>query len=314
MAQDLTSRIPELIQVGMVPYLATRPALLGKVKTFKVPEARLAGGKTIKVHKKADIFTPTNVDHSTDNYPTNRQEIATGSVDLTMNVHKETIISIDELEDIYSQGGKEAILEDTIPGVVNGLIREFDKALTALYSSFSLTAGAYNAAITDANLRIAMEKLANAGVDMDTPGSVHFITSSKGYFIDLLGIDRYVTPLNVGTVQNPSAIISGFIPTLFNTTVGWSHHIQKTTVSGNTVAHSLLFEKNAFGIGFTEFAPANAPNVKETIITDPKTRVSIRQQVYYDPKQRRWVAQWDVMGGVCVIDANRFVRYQHQEA
>lgn len=311
MPQDLSSLIPTIIATKAVEYLSTRPALLGKVYTRSVPENALAGGKTLKIHKPADIFTPTNVSHTV---VASAQEIALDSVDLTIDQQKEVKIEINELEDIYSQGGKDRIMEETVPGIIDGLMSTADKALTALYSSYSMSAGAYNSAITDPHLRSALRQLAAQGVKIENPGTVHIMTDPTGYFTDLLGIDRYVTPLNIGSVQQSSTVVTGTIPSLFNCSVGYSQNIQTTTISGNTVAHSLVFNKYAFVIGFTKFNPANAPHVKEVIITDPKTQVSIRQQVYYDVELRKTVAQWDIAYGVAVLDANRFVRLLHQIA
>lgn len=311
MAQDLSSRIPTIIQVGLIEYLAKTAGLLGRTYTRKIPENALQGGDTVKIHKPASIFTPTAVDYTA---VAAAQEISTPSTDLTVNKHYEVKVTLTELEDIYSTGGKEAILADTVPAIIDGLITQIDSDLMALYSNFTMTSGAYDSAITDAHVRSALRQLANKGVDTKTPGKINFITDTNGYYTDLLGIDRYVTPLNLGQVNNPSAIISGRMPSLFGVNIDWSQNIKTTTVSGNTVAHSLMFEKYGFAIGFTQFNPANAAQIKETLIVHKPTGAMIRQQFFYDQDVRSWVGQWDVRYGVCALDANRFVRLQHKIA
>lgn len=317
MSQDLSTLIPSLIASESIPYLKTKPGILGKVYSRNIPENELTGGKTVKFHLPAAIFTPTDVNYASS---AATQDISLSSVDLTVDTHKEVKITFTELEDIYSQGGSERIINETIPGIIDGLITVFDKKLTALYASFTNSVGslAGTDVVTDVLLRAALLKLANGNVDLEQANNVHLLLGTKSYLTDLLGIDRYVTPLNVGQVQNPSSIVTGTIPTLFNVSVGYSKNVQQTTISSHTVEHNLMFNKYAFGIGFTKFNPAtkyvkNAP-VDETLIFDKTTGVMIRMQKYYTPEKRSAFLQFDIAGGVCVLDASRFVRILSQVA
>lgn len=310
MANGLTSLTTTLLSNEMVTYLRKRPGFINKIYIERVQENALAGGSSIVITKPTTEFTPTTVSYSS---AATAQDITLPSVTLSLNTHKEVKVSLTELESRVAKGNADRIIAETAQGIIDGLLSTVDAAVAALYSSYVYETGTYNAALTDATMRTAVQTLAANKVDVQG-GGVNFITSPKGYFTDLMGIDRYVQAQIIG--QDGEPIRGGKIPTLYNVGVDYSHNVQTSTISSTTVAHSLMFEKYAFVAGFMEFNAATEfgknVQVEESMITDPVTGVAIRMQKYYDPALRTGYLQFDVKYGVAVLDSSRFVRVLHQ--
>jgi len=206
-----------------------------------------------------------------------------------------------------AQGNFRRILELVNDGIVDGLVSTIDSSISALYTSATNTAvGTPGVAITDSTLRSAAATLANQNVNI-LNGNAHLVVTPGDYYNGILGVDRYVTALNIGGTE---AIRGGKIPSLFNINVDYSQNVAVTSSSPAT-NHNLMFEKYAFVVGFVEFEKAqtysaNAP-VDEAILTDPESGVSLRVQKYYDASVRTWYYQVDVKWGVAVLDSSRFV-------
>lgn len=313
MANTFTSLLPTIIKEASVEYLAKRNSLINRIFTVGLPQTRLGGGNAVVIQKPATMFTPTDVDYT---QSVAAQNITIPSTTVTVDQHKEVKISVNDLEDVISQGGMPLIISQTVPGIVDGLLSQVDAKVAALYASFTQTTGTYSTDVTDANLRDAVQQLQAANVDLNMQ-NVSFVTTSKGYTKDLLGIDRYTTPLNIGGQGEPLRT-GRMVPTLFNMGVDYSPNIVTGTISGTAVAHSLVFEKYAFVAAFEKFRPtselgSNAP-LEEYIVTDPRTGVSLRFQKYFEPGRRTWFLQVDVNYGVALLDASRFVRYIHKNS
>jgi hypothetical protein len=303
--------IPSVIAAGTVDYLASKKSLIKNVYTEAIPQARLAGGSTISVVKPASIFTPTDVNYSAS---ASAQAITLPATTVNITTHKETKIALTDLELVQNRGGMDLILSETVPAIVDGLLKKVEGDIGALYGSAGTTIGTYNGAIDDATLRSGVTTLQNANVDLQMQ-NVAFITTPKGYSTDLMGIDRYVTVLNTDT---KGTVSGGVLPRLYNIKADISNSITTGTISSTAVAYSLLFEKYGFCAGFQKFDPVatqgqNAP-VEEYIVTDPGSGITIRFQKYFDPTLRTWFLQADIRYGVAVLDANRIVAYLHKNS
>lgn len=304
MANTLTSLLPTLIAERSIEFLRSRSGFLGRIYTETTQENILRGGSSVIIPKPSAAFTPTNVSYSSAATP---QDITINSTTLNFSYHKEIKVAANQLESRISQGNFRRILELTMDGMLEGLVTTIDQSVAALYSSATITpVGTPGAALTDVALRSAAASLANHNVNIQG-GNTYLVVTPSDYYNGILGVDRYVTALNVGGTE---AIRGGRIPSLFNINVDYSPNVAVTSASPAT-NHNMMFEKYAFVIGFVEFEPASTygpnTNVTEEIMTDPATGISLRVQKYFDPSVRTWYYQMDVKWGVAVLDANRFI-------
>lgn len=304
MANDFSPFLPTLIASEAIGLLKNRSGFLGRVRVETTQEAELKGGNAVVITKDAASFTPTAVSYAS---AAAAQDITIPSVTLSFANHKEVKISANELESRSAQGNLTRIVQQTIPGIMNGLISEIDTTLGALYTSAADNVGISGAPVTDVLVREAAGKLADAKVDLSDPGCCHLVVSASSYFNDLLNEDRYVLANQSGQTN---ALRGGNIPSVYNIGVDYTHNL--TSSSGT---HGLMWHRDAITIGFIEFERANkystnAP-VDEEILTDPETGISLRVQKYYDASLRTWFYQIDVKWGVIVTDANRMVDVIH---
>lgn len=310
MSNSFSQLVQPLLSAAMIKYLATRKGFLDKVYIEPVQNVNpRLGGQSAIITLPAAQFTPTQV--STASAPT-PQGITLPSATLTFSDTNwlEQVVNISDLEARVSRGNAPYIIMQTAKGMIDGLMSKVDVAVGALYGSAANSVGTGGSALTDVTMRAGVKKLADNKVQAEE-GDTFYVGGTKGYFTDLMGIDRYVTPVNIGEIDNFSPIVTGRIPTLFNIGVDWSSNVTSTTLSGTTTEHGMLFNRYGIGLGFIDF-PAiagNAPNtqVQETFIVDPKTGLRIRSWYYLDPDLRQYVLKYDIWFATAVIDANRIV-------
>lgn len=307
MANTLSVLTPTLISDTSVMYLRKNPGLLGRVRVETIQENELNGGNVVNIPLPNTIFTPQARSYTS---PPAAQDITLTSKTLTINQQYEVKISLNELEQKLARGGINRVLAETIPSMIDGLVTKIDSDLFALYTDYTQTVGTYNGVLTDIVFREGIQKLMDSNVNFSNPGNVHLVLDPKAYIADLFAEDRYTLALNIG--DNGKALATGQAPLLYNVDVSQSPNVPVTTISGGTSAHNLLFEKDAFCIGFIQFNPAkrfgeSAP-VDENIIVDPVSRLSMRWSKFYDADKSTWFLRLDAAYGVVTLDPSRFVR------
>jgi hypothetical protein len=313
MANDFAVLLPLLIADEASRYLDRKPGFLGKilVETGQISQM-VEGGNAVVIPTPPTVIAPNNRTIGTDDVG-DTEDLVLGSVTLSLDTHKSTRINFSQLESRIAKGNAERFVKMAIKPILDGIIRAVDTAIAAQYVNASFQVGTYNGAITDAILREGLELLAAADVPMDD-GLLHLATTSKGYFRDLLGIDRYVTPLNIG--EGEDVIQRGKIPTLFGVTVDFSNNVPTSTISSQTSGHSLLFHRDAIVMAFMEFEPASKygeANVEELFIEHP-TGVRIKVSKWFAPGAGVWYMRFEVKYGVKTLNGDLMCEVLHTNA
>lgn len=310
MSNSFAQLVQPLLSAAAIRYLNRRNGFLDKIYIEQVQNQnpQLGGQKAIITLPHA-VFTSTDVD--TANKPT-PQGVTLPSVDINFTNWKENVISVSDLESRITRGNAARVIEKAAAAMIDSLLGDVDEAVAALYSSHGsgMTVGAQTDALTDLTVRTAVKKLMDKKVKPQE-GDTFLVLDTKGYQIDLMGIDRFVTPLNIGEVDKSGPIITGQIPSLFNMGVDYSHNVVINNVSGTSAAHGMAFERYAIAMGVLDFPPISSygvnTQVQESFIIDPKTGIKIRSWFYLDPDLRQWVLKYDLCWGVGLLDANRMV-------
>jgi hypothetical protein len=304
MSNTLTALLPTLIAEKSLAYLRTKSGFLGRTYVETTQESILRGGSSVVIPKPAALFTPTDVSYASAATP---QNIVIPSVTLNFTNHKEVKVAANELESRISQGNFSRILDLTIPGMLDGLVSTVDTTIAQLYSSVGTTpVGTAGTSLTDTTLREGVATLAANNVNVQQ-SEVYLITTPGVYYNQLMSQTNYVQTYAIGTDQT---VRGGKIPTLYGVNVDYSPNIVTTATSPVTI-ENMMFERNAFVVGFVQFEPATAnamsAPVDEAIVTDPETGISLRVQKYYDASVRTWYYQIDIKWGAAVLDENRAV-------
>lgn len=302
--------VQDMINEEAIQYLRTRTGFLDKIYITTIQEDQRLGGDSVIITLPSTTLEAQDVNLAS---PNAAQNIVLPSATLNFSNWEEVPISLTELEARIVRGNEQMIIKNVTKNMMDALLRNVDAAIAAEAINAAQTVGTFNTDITDPTLREGMVKLMNNNVD-PSQGQTYFVTSPKGYGNDLLGIDRYVTPVNVGQFQDKSVVVQGSIAKLFNIGVDYSNNIETFDMSGGTSQYSLLFEKYAIAMGIMKFAPVGRMGesiVQESYITDPVTGLQIRSWVYLDPNTRTWMLKYDLKWGVTTLDANRMVSYLH---
>lgn len=313
MPNDLAVFLPLLIADEASRYLDRKPGFLGKIliETGQISNL-VEGGNAVVIPTPPTVIAPNDRTVGTDDVG-DVEDLNFGSVTLNLDTHKSTRINFSQLESRIAKGNAERFVKLAIKPILDGIIRAIDTAIAAQYVNATHEVGTYNGAITDAILREGLLKLAAADVPMDD-GQLHLATTAKGYFKDLLGIDRYVTPLNIGDGED--VIQRGKIPTLFGVTVDFSNNVPTSTISAQTSGHSLLFHRDAIVMAFMEFEPASKygeANVEESFIEHP-SGVRIRVSKWYEPGPGVWYIRFEVKYGVKTLNGDLMCEVLHTQA
>lgn len=313
MSNTLATFLPLLIAEEARMYLNRKVGFLGKVLVEEGKISNLInGGNSVTIPTPPTVIaTSARVPGTSDSADT--KDLSFGNVVLDLDTHRSTRINFTELESRVAQGNAARFVKMAIEPIMDGIIREIDGAIAAKYSEATHQVGTYNGAITDLVLRAGLKKMAAVDCPMDD-GQLHFATTSKGYFTDLLGIDRYVTPLNNANAGD--VMTNGRMPRLFNTQVDFSNNVVTSTISSQTSGHSVLWHRNALVMAFMEFEPASKygePNVQEFFITH-ESGVRIRVVKWYDADKSSWFMRFDVKYGLKTLDARLMCEVLHTEA
>jgi hypothetical protein len=309
---DFAVLLPLLIADEASRYLDRKPGFVGKVlvETGKISQM-VEGGNAVVIPTPPTVIAPNNRTIGTDDVG-DVEDLVLGSVTLNLDTHKSTRINFSQLESRIAQGNAERFVKMAIKPILDGIIRAIDTAIAAQYVNATYQVGTYNGAVTDIVLRAGLRQLAAGDCPMDD-GLLHLATTAKGYFGDLLGVDRYVTPLNIG--EGLDVIQRGKIPTLFNVQVDFSNNVPTSTISGQVSGHSLLFHRDAIVMAFMEFEPASKygeANVEEMFI-EHESGVRIRVSKWYEPGPGVWYMRFEVKYGIKTLNGGLMCEVLHTD-
>lgn len=162
------------------------------------------------------------------------------------------------------------------------IAKELEKAIMALFASFSVSVGASTTAIADSDIRSAIATLEAANVDtaMDTA----FFLDSKVFWNQVQAIDKFSlainSPVNDPTAKRPDGHLYG-IPVFISNNIKF--------VSGTTGKYNALAEKDAIhfatanlgsGGSMGAYAEGNGIRVQSNYIPEYLSTVTTADMVY----------------------------------
>lgn len=311
MSNSFSGLILTLLATEVAEFAHARSALSGRVRVETRQERDVAeGGNTINIPAPMLEMDPVAFTYPTTPTYTDIQDITIPTVPLTFSNQWRTRVKANQLESRIAAGNLNNILALAKPGILEGMAKKIDKSLIALATGLSTTpVGTAGVAITDATIRSGIAALSANNVD-PTNGDVHMIFGDQVYWNQLAGLSNYQAAYAAG---DNKLIREGDVGNLYGLRVNYSQNIQVSSTSP-VVTNNLMFQKDAFVIGFLQFEPAkkygdSAP-VDELIYTDPNTGFVVRAQMVYDYNLQAWVYSVDVCFGVAVYMANRGVIVQ----
>jgi hypothetical protein len=311
---SISGLILTLLATETAEYLHARSAILSRCRVETRQERDVAqGGNTINIPAPMLEMDPVPFTYPTLPYTntySDIQSINIPTIALTFNNHPRTRVMVNQLESRVAAGNFDTILSLAKPGILEGMVRNIDKSLIALYTGLSNTpVGTAGVALTNTTILNGIASLSANMVD-PTNGDVHFITGDQVYWNQLPNISQFLPAYAVGDNR---FIREGDVGQIYGLRMNYSQNIT-VTASSPVVTNNLMFQKDAFVIGFLNFEPAKkyAPSaaIDEQIYVDPNTGVAVRAQMYYDNTLQSTIYSVDCCFGVAVYMANRGVVVQ----
>lgn len=208
-------------------------------------------GETVSI-KIPPVRTPQNVAED----PTLTFKNAEyGFANLTLTDHLVDAFRITDMGKIMAEaaGGSMKAIDDQMEPAILGIVEAIETKVFALYAQLTTTAGATNAAISEAYVDDADTKLFDNKVPKGLP---RYLAMHSKPYSTLRNIARFSENQTIG---NPLAITQGEIPTVKGFIPFRSQYAPK---DGSNVYHSLAFTRDAFAIAFRDLpAPQNASGV-----------------------------------------------------
>ena len=199
---------------------------------WDVSDMAAQGGDTIHIPTLTEMSANDKVNGS----EVTLNNATYGETNLSIDTHKEVSFLIEKKEAkqvLNSYNLQEKLMNNAAYTAA----KELDSALLSLYSGLSQSEGASDAALSDSNIRSAIETVKSN--DVPAEGLAFFFNSAQ-IWGDLMGIDRFV---NFDyTTDRP--VQNGEKGTLYGIKVYETNNLP-TTDSGNT-AHGLLAHTDAF--------------------------------------------------------------------
>jgi hypothetical protein len=310
-ANSFSGLILPLLATETAQYLHAQSAILGRCRIETAQERDVArGGNTINIPAPMLEMDPTAYTYPTipfTNTNSDIQAINIPTIQLTFNNHPRTRIMANQLESRVAAGNFDTILSLAQPGVLEGMTRTIDKSLIALYTGLSNTpVGTPGVALSNTTV---LQGIASLSANMVNPsnGDVHFVLGDQVYWLQLPQIPQYLPAYATGDNR---FLREGDVGSLYGLRVNMSQNIAASQ-SSPVSTPNLMFQKDAFTIGFLELEPAKkyAPSaaVDEYIYVDSNTGIAVRAQLYYDIGLQSTVYSVDCIYGVAVYMANRGV-------
>ena len=180
------------------------------------------------------------------------ETITEGETQVVINKHKYAAF---KLEDIVKVQANQDLMARYTDRMGYGLAKKVDSDLGALYTDLGQTVGSQGSAVTDANLRRAIQYLDDA----DAPSGDRTWVVKPAAMSDILGIDKFVRADAVGYLASMSPIVratlergefnpaevKGYFGQIYGLAVFVSTNLASSGTSPITY-HNLLFHRDAF--------------------------------------------------------------------
>lgn len=228
--------------------VATESNLVLAKRVNRQFEAELQVGDTLHI---PDISNLT-VGNKSANTDVTFETITEGVTNVTVDKHKYAAF---KLEDIVKVQANQDLMARYTDRLGYALAKQVDTDLGALYTDLGQTVGSQGSAVTDANLRRAIQYLDDA----DAPSGDRTWVVRPSAMSDILGIDKFVRADAVGYLASMSPIVKAtlekgeFNPAevkgYFGQIYGVPVFVSTNNASSGTspiTYHNMLFHKDAF--------------------------------------------------------------------
>lgn len=250
--------IPEVWSADIICATEANLVLASKVKRYDADVA-----------SKGDIIHIPNLSNLTANVKSAGAVVTLNTVTenentITVNQHYETSFMI---EDISKAQSAYDLMSEYTKKAGYAIAKQVDSSLAGLYSGLSQYVGDGSTNITDANLIRGIQYLDDA----DAPESDRYFVIKPSGKADLMAIDKFVLRTGPGWDVANSPIINGakengFWGDLYGVKVFVSTNL--VTAAGTpTVVHSLLFQKEAFGLAMQK-SPRTQSQYKQEYLSN----------------------------------------------
>jgi hypothetical protein len=230
--------------------IAVESNLVYAKRVLRQFEAELEFGDTLHI---PDISNLT-VGDKTANTDVTFETITEGKTDITVDKHKYAAFKI---EDIVKIQANQDLMARYTGKIGYGLAKVMDSSLGALYSGFSQSVGTQGSAVSDTNIRRAVQYLDDA----DAPAGERSWVVKPSAISDILGTDKFVRADAVGYLMQMSPIISGMLARgesnpaevkgYFGQIYGVSVFVSTNVASSGTspiTYHNLFFHREAMAL------------------------------------------------------------------
>lgn len=284
-----------------IELLRTKVALLPRIYTEVRPQQVSEGGNKFWVYPPTTTQEPADFDPDANHHDaTFTHEITREPVAAEWTEHKYFRLDWTKFESRLAIGNFEAAFKWAFGGYIDGIARAIERDIASKYTHAARFAGVNTDYLDDDVMREALIEISKENV-IPNPQDVSMIVSPQVYYRDLLGEDRYARADAAG---NKAALVNnGKLNDFYDLHWDSSPAIIGSYGSGGATVHNMLFHRYALGISFKEFEPVSkyvdsvGQNVEEGQLTDPESNITIRTQIYYDPRAKRFVLELDVAWG-----------------
>lgn len=230
----LNDLLPSIVAESL--FVAQERSLMrGLVRNYTLPAG---SGKTITV----PIYpaqTAANVDEATDLTNT---AISTSGATLTVG-EKGIMTTVTDLARVTSAS---AVISDVGRLFGTAIATKMDKDLTALFSGFSATVGATDAALSAATIAKAITKLRGQGIPMMEAAIVLNPDVAYDFIANLT--NTFANP-NAGVLQN-EAMLNGFVGRFMGVPVYITANVLNNGTTGDYVG--AIFHRDALGLAMLQ--------------------------------------------------------------
>lgn len=235
--------IPEIWSAEIIRAVESNLVLADKVKRYDGDVKSF--GDTIHVPNLSNLSANAKVAGAT----VTAQAPTENKIDIAIDQHYESSFYV---EDIVKVQSKYDLMSEYTKKAGYAMAKQIDTSIAGLYSGLTQYVGDGSTDITDANLVAAIELLDNA----DAPESDRFFVIKPSGKAALMLIDKFVLRTGPGWSVGDSPILhgakeNGFWGDLYGVKVYVSTNLV-TSAGTPTVVHSLLFQREAFGLAMQQ--------------------------------------------------------------
>lgn len=227
--------IPELWETQVL--VATESNLL--FRQFITDYGVLPAGDKLHIPRISNLTTNSKSASS----PVTFQSPTETEALITINNHEESSFLV---EDLTAAQANISLMQQYTARAGYAIAKAVDDSIAGLYSGLSTEVDA-TAGITDAKVSAAVNELNLA----DVPENDRVFVFHWAAYPSLVGLEKFTSQDYVMPGPDGTAIQSGKIYRLYGIPVYFTNQIQSTVVGSDTVYHSMLFHKEAFGLAWS---------------------------------------------------------------